>query len=50
MKEFFKKIGRVIVSFLILTYCRIVYRVKIIGKENIPQEGTLLFCGNHRTY
>lgn len=50
MKEFLKKIGRVIVSFLILTYCRIVYRVKIIGKENIPQEGTLLFCGNHRTY
>ena len=50
MKEFYKKNGRVIVSFLILTYCRIVYRVKIIGKENIPQEGTLLFCGNHRTY
>ena len=50
MKEVLKKIGRVIVSFLILTYCRIVYRVKIIGKENIPQEGTLLFCGNHRTY
>lgn len=50
MKEFFKKIGRVIVSFLILTYCRIVYRVKIIGKENIPEDGRLLFCGNHRTY
>lgn len=50
MKEFFKKIGRVIVSFLIRTYCKIVYRVKIIGKENIPQDGNLLFCGNHRTY
>ena len=50
MKEFLKKIGRVIVSFLIRTYCKIVYRVKIIGKENIPQEGNLLFCGNHRTY
>ena len=50
MKEFLKKIGRVIVSFLIRTYCKIVYRVKVIGKENIPQEGTLLFCGNHRTY
>lgn len=50
MKEFLKKIGRVIISFLIRTYCRIVYRVKIIGKENIPQEGNLLFCGNHRTY
>lgn len=50
MKEFFKKIGRVIVSFLIRTYCKIVYRVKIIGKENIPKDGNLLFCGNHRTY
>lgn len=50
MKEFLKKIGRLIVSFLIRTYCRIVYRVKIIGKENIPQDGNLLFCGNHRTY
>ena len=50
MKEYLKKIGRVIISFLIRTYCRIVYRVKIIGKENIPQEGNLLFCGNHRTY
>lgn len=50
MKEFLKKIGRVIVSFLIRTYCKIVYRVKIIGKENIPQDGNLLFCGNHRTY
>ncbi len=50
MKEFLKKIGRLIVSFLIRTYCRIVYRVKIIGKENIPQDGNLLFCGNHKTY
>lgn len=50
MKEFLKKIGRVTISFLIRTYCKIVYRVKIIGKENIPQDGNLLFCGNHRTY
>ena len=26
------------------------YRIKIIGRENIPKEGPLLFCGNHRTY
>jgi len=50
MKEFLKKIGRTIISFLIRTYCKIVYRVKIIGKENIPQDGNVLFCGNHRTY
>ena len=50
MKQFFKKIGRVIVRGAILGYCKIVYRLKIEGKENIPQEGALLFCGNHRTY
>lgn len=50
MKEFFKKIGRVIIRGCIYTYCKIVYRVKIIGKENIPQEGPVVFCGNHRTY
>lgn len=50
MKKFFKKILRVIIAFCILAYCKIVYRVKIIGKENVPKEGPLLFCGNHRTY
>lgn len=50
MKEILKKIGRVIVRFCILVYCKIVYRVKIIGKENVPKEGNLIFCGNHRTY
>lgn len=50
MKEFLKKVGRVIVRGAILIYCKIVYRLKIEGKENIPAEGALLFCGNHRTY
>ncbi len=50
MKEFFKRIGRAFIRTVILIYCKIVYRIKIIGKENIPKEGPLLFCGNHRTY
>ena len=50
MKEFFKKILRVIVAFCIFAYCKIVYRIRIIGKQNVPKEGALLFCGNHRTY
>ena len=50
MKEVLKKILRVIVAFCIFWYCKIVYRVKIVGKENVPKEGALLFCGNHRTY
>lgn len=50
MKKKLQKIGQVIVRFFIATFCRIVYRIKIIGLENIPKEGALIFCGNHRTY
>ena len=50
MKKILKKIARVIVGGVVFTYCKLVYRVKIIGKENIPKEGSLIFCGNHRTY
>jgi 1-acyl-sn-glycerol-3-phosphate acyltransferase len=46
----FRRIGKCIISSCIYVYCKIVYRVKIIGKENIPKEGALIFCGNHRTY
>ncbi len=50
MKSFFKKIGRVIVRTTIFIYCKIVYRAEIVGKENIPKDETLIFCGNHRNY
>ena len=45
-----KIIGRKIVKSIFYAYCKIVFRVKIIGKENIPQNGPVLFCGNHRNY
>lgn len=45
-----KKIGRVIVKGAIFAYCKLVYRLKIVGKENIPTDGAVIFCGNHRTY
>lgn len=50
MKEIIKRVCRVVVAFCIYWYCKIVYRIKIVGKENVPKEGALLFCGNHRTY
>ena len=50
MKEFFKKIARVIVKTAIMIYCKIVYRAEIIGLENIPKDGPVLVCGNHRSY
>ncbi len=46
----FKKIGRVIVKSVLFAYCKIIHRVRIIGKENIPKGGSVLFCGNHRSY
>lgn len=48
--EILKKIGRVVFRTAIFTYCKIVYRIKTVGKENIPADGALIFCGNHRTY
>lgn len=52
IKEFLKKIGRVIVRTAIRIYFAIVYRVKVIGTENIPKDKKqpLIYCGNHRTY
>lgn len=48
----FKQIIRVIVRTAIRIYFVVVYRVKVIGKENIPKDKKepLIYCGNHRTY
>lgn len=50
MKQILKEIGRRIVKGAIFIYCKIVYRMKIVGTEHIPKEGPLIFCGNHRNY
>lgn len=50
MKNFFKAIGRGIVKGAIYAYCKIVYRMKIVGKENIPKQGQVIICGNHRSF
>lgn len=50
MKKILKKIMKVIATFVIGSYCSIVYRIKTVGRENIPTEGSLIFCGNHRSY
>jgi len=41
---------RAFLTVVIGAYCSIVYRVKTIGIENIPKDGNLIFCGNHRSY
>lgn len=52
IKTFIKKVIRVIVRVVIRIYFAIVYRVKVIGTENIPKDKNepLIYCGNHRTY
>ena len=50
MKNFFKAICRGIVKGAIIAYCKIVYRMKVVGKENIPQKGPIIICGNHRIF
>ena len=45
-----KRILRVIVRTAIYLYCKVVYSLKVIGKENIPKEGPVIYCGNHRSY
>lgn len=50
MKEAMKKVIKVIVRNAILLWCRIAHRVKIEGREDIPKDGAVIFCGNHRTF
>jgi len=50
MKEFLKKITRGIVKGAIYAYCKIVYRMKVVGKENIPKEGPIIIAGNHKSF
>ena len=49
MKKALYKISRTIVKGVIFIYCKIVYRIKVIGKENIPKNGAVIFCGNHKS-
>lgn len=50
MKKFLKNIIKSIVRGAIYIWCKVYYRAEIIGLDNIPKEGPLIFCGNHRTY
>ena len=50
VNNIWKAINRFIVTNVIRIYSKIVYRYEVIGKENIPKDGALLFCGNHTSY
>lgn len=50
MKRIMKDIIKWIVRGAIYLWCKIYFKAEIIGIENIPKEGAVIFCGNHRTY
>lgn len=43
-KNYLYKICKVIYTILL----KIIFRPKVIGKENIPNDGSLIFAGNHK--
>ena len=50
MKNTYYKIKRYLIRFLIFVYLKLVYRIQVIGIENIPKNGPVIFCGNHRNF
>lgn len=45
-----REILRVIVKYSIIVINTFFYRIKVVGRENIPKEGAFILCGNHRSY
>lgn len=50
LKRIVQNCLKVIVKGAIFAWCKIYYKAEIIGTENIPKDGPLIFCGNHKTY
>lgn len=50
MKNTYYKIKRHFIRFLIFIYLKTVYRIQVIGIENVPKDGPVIFCGNHRSF
>ena len=48
--KYLKNIRTAIVRGAIWIYCKIVYRAKVLGAENIPKSGAVLICGNHKSF
>lgn len=47
-EPFFKVLGRDFVRIVLIIVYKVIYRVKVIGKENVPsKEEPFILCGNH---
>lgn len=36
-----------IVKIIVSIFLRIIYRIQVVGKENVPVSGRLVICSNH---
>ena len=50
MKTFWINFRRAFVKTVIRIYLKILYRFKVEGTENIPLDGPVIYCGNHKTF
>lgn len=50
MKKIFKGFIKWFVRGTIYIWCKVRYRAKIVGLENIPKEGPMIFAGNHKSF
>lgn len=50
MKNAWINFRRAFVRTVIRIYTKVLYRVKVVGRENIPLEGPVIYCGNHKTF
>jgi 1-acyl-sn-glycerol-3-phosphate acyltransferase len=47
--NWFDKFFRGLTMGVLGIHCKLFYRLKVYGLENIPMEGNTIFCGNHKT-
>ena len=50
MTNIFKKISQILIIIVLGFVYKIFYGMKSEGKKNIPKEGALIFCGNHKSF
>ena len=50
IKSGIKEVIKFIVRAALYIWFKLVYHLEINGLENVPKEGPIIFCGNHRSY
>ena len=50
MKRKLKRVLGIVIEKILYVYCIIFHRMKVEGRENIPMDEPVIFCGNHRTF